>query len=232
MGMAARVTTCTARKQRLGSAGRIPVPRQMARRHLPDGKAKASAYRVFIAAVVPLARQAQVRMPCLIHSHWNGCLQGFPALSHLPPRRPRPPQYLVRAPAHARHTAPHHRGRAGARRHCRRTDGSPYAVPNGRSRTLLPPGSCHVCYEKALRLRAGQPGLLPDLVLRRLLLGFGGGRDSVMYAEKGVICNRVMPDFIAVRLRSNKKVQNLSKMCYKFFWQPLVAQGDFGHEFS
>ncbi len=37
---------------------------------------------------------------------------------------------------------------------------------------------------------------------------------------------------IAVRLRSNKKVQNLSKMCYKFFRQPLVAQGDFGHEFS
>ena len=32
--------------------------------------------------------------------------------------------------------------------------------------------------------------------------------------------------------KEQKKVQNLSKMCYKFFGQPLVAQGDFGHEFS
>ena len=43
---------------------------------------------------------------------------------------------------------------------------------------------------------------------------------------------KVLGVLIAVRLRSNKKVQNLSKMCYKFFRQPLVAQGDFGHEFS
>lgn len=32
--------------------------------------------------------------------------------------------------------------------------------------------------------------------------------------------------------KGNKKVQNLSKMCYKDFTQVLVTQGDFGHEFS
>ena len=36
----------------------------------------------------------------------------------------------------------------------------------------------------------------------------------------------------AVRLRGNKKVQNLKRMWYKYFRQHTVPQGDFGHEFS
>ena len=35
---------------------------------------------------------------------------------------------------------------------------------------------------------------------------------------------------IAVRLRGNKKVQNLSAMWYKEFAKNFATQGDFGHE--
>lgn len=37
-------------------------------------------------------------------------------------------------------------------------------------------------------------------------------------------------EFIAVRLRVKKKVQNLSAMWYKEFAKNFATQGDFGHE--
>ena len=42
--------------------------------------------------------------------------------------------------------------------------------------------------------------------------------------------NTIFAEFIAVRLRVKKKVQNLNAMWYKEFAKNFATQGDFGHE--
>ena len=81
------------------------------------------------------------------------------------------------------------------------------------------------------------PGVrgLHCLTAPSVLLAHGGAscpERKMAFLHMPAVCRKARAACIAVRLRSNKKVQNLSKMCYKFFRQPLVAQGDFGHEFS
>ncbi|MEG6501681.1 MULTISPECIES: hypothetical protein, partial [unclassified Desulfovibrio] len=49
-------------------------------------------------------------------------------------------------------------------------------------------------------------------------------------ALPGVNLTEVDAAIIAVRLRGNKKVQNLSSMWYKKLPQQLATQGDFGLE--
>lgn len=64
-------------------------------------------------------------------------------------------------------------------------------------------------------------GQVPDL--RGLFLrGLGGNSAELKVKQEDEI--------IAVRLRGNKKVQNLSSMWYKKLPQQLATQGDFGLE--
>ncbi len=65
------------------------------------------------------------------------------------------------------------------------------------------------------------------MVVRRVTKVLTKASDETTFTQE-IFCLQA----ITVRLRRNKKAQNLSGMCYKFFGQQLVTQGDFEHDFS
>ena len=65
--------------------------------------------------------------------------------------------------------------------------------------------------------------------LTESLLYTSGAIAELGSVDKGTTRTDTM-NFIAVRLRGNKKVQNLSSMWYKKLPQQLATQGDFGLE--